>query len=121
MARVRFSQQAQTDLVEILATSTERWGVDGGRRYASIVEAAMRKLAADPVGPTTREQAKLLPGIRSFHIRHARRENLDSKVRRPVHIIYYRVIQPGLIEIVRVLHERMEPSRHLGAISENER
>ena len=34
---------------------------------------------------------------------------------RPVHILYYRIIQPGLIEIVRVLHERMEPSRHLDA------
>jgi toxin ParE1/3/4 len=30
-----------------------------------------------------------------------------------VHVLYYRVLAPGLIEIVRVLHERMEPSRHL--------
>jgi hypothetical protein len=31
----------------------------------------------------------------------------------PVHVLYYRVAQKGVIEIVRVLHERMEPSRHL--------
>jgi toxin ParE1/3/4 len=34
------------------------------------------------------------------------------KVRRPVHVLYYRVAQKGVIGIVRVLHERMEPSQH---------
>ncbi len=32
-----------------------------------------------------------------------------------VHVLFYRVVRPGLAEIVRVLHERMEPSRHFGA------
>jgi plasmid stabilization system protein ParE len=30
-----------------------------------------------------------------------------------VHIIFYRVAGGGIIEIVRVLHERMDPWRHL--------
>jgi uracil phosphoribosyltransferase len=29
-----------------------------------------------------------------------------------------RAIGPGLIEVVRVLHEHMEPSRHVGLASE---
>jgi plasmid stabilization system protein ParE len=29
--------------------------------------------------------------------------------------MFYRIIRPDLVEIVRVLHERMEPSRHLDA------
>jgi plasmid stabilization system protein ParE len=29
-------------------------------------------------------------------------------------VIFYRVIRSGLVEIVRVLHDRMEPSRHIG-------
>jgi plasmid stabilization system protein ParE len=37
-----------------------------------------------------------------------------------MHVIYYRVIQPGLVEIVRVMHERMEPSLHLGTATENQ-
>jgi len=36
-----------------------------------------------------------------------------------VHILYYRVIAPGLIEIVRVLHECMDPDRHLRGSSED--
>ena len=35
-------------------------------------------------------------------------------------MLYYRVIQPGLVEIVRILHERMEPSRHLETGSEGD-
>ncbi|HSF15992.1 MAG TPA: hypothetical protein VLK65_10615 [Vicinamibacteria bacterium] len=73
----------------------------------------MRKIAADPERPTTRDRNDLFPGIRSLHLRHARRERLASSVRHPVHVIYYRVSEPGVVEIVRVLHERMEPSRHL--------
>lgn len=75
----------------------------------------MRKIAADPDDPTTRNRNDLLPGIRSLHLRHARRERRAGSVRQPVHVIYYRVSEPGVVEIVRVLHERMEPSRHLGA------
>jgi plasmid stabilization system protein ParE len=37
-------------------------------------------------------------------------------VKQPVHVNYYRVIRPGVIEIVRILHERMEPSGRLGAV-----
>jgi len=91
--------------------------VEGRYRYAAILATAMRTAAADPEGPVTRDRAELLPGIRSFHVRHARNDNAEAKVARAVHILYYRMIQPGLIEIVRVLHERMEPSRHLAASS----
>jgi plasmid stabilization system protein ParE len=35
-------------------------------------------------------------------------------------VLYYRVVTPDLIEIVRVLHERMEPSRHLSEVSEDQ-
>jgi toxin ParE1/3/4 len=117
MARFRLSRPAQTDVAHILDTSAERWGIEGRRRYAAIRAAAMRKVAVDPAGLATRDCAELLPGIRSFHVRHARSGEREAKVKRPVHILYYRAIEPGVIEIVRVLHERMEPSRHLRTAS----
>jgi toxin ParE1/3/4 len=117
MVRFRLSRPALADLAHILATSGERWGIQGRHRYAAILSTAMRKAAADPEGPATRDRAELLPGIRSIHLRYARNETSETKVARPVHILYYRVIQPGFIEIVRVLHERMEPSRHIAAAS----
>lgn len=33
----------------------------------------------------------------------------------PVHVLYYRVAEVGVIEIIRGLHERMDPSRHFDA------
>jgi toxin ParE1/3/4 len=28
-------------------------------------------------------------------------------------VIFYRTTEPGRVEIIRVLHDRMEPSRHV--------
>jgi toxin ParE1/3/4 len=112
MGRFRISQPAQSDLANILATSAERWGTEGRRRYALLLGAAMRIVAANPVGPLSQTRNELSPGLRSFHLRHARATAPQAKVKKPSHVLYYRAIQPGVIEVVRVLHERMEPSRY---------
>ncbi len=111
MAQLRVSHIAQADLASILMTSLERWGESGRARYAALLATAMQKIAADPMGPLTRAHPNLRPGMRSFHIRHVRREH---GVGAPVHVLYYRATDEGSIEIIRVLHERMEPQRHLG-------
>ena len=113
MARFRLARPAQIDLANILATSAERWGGEGRQRYAAVLAAAMRQVAAEPDGPLTKKRPDLRSGIHSFHVRYARRSAGGAKVRRPVHVLYYRVAEEGVIEIVRVLHERMDPSRHL--------
>jgi len=113
MTRLRLSRPAQRDIRTILSTSADRWGVDARRRYAALLAAAIRKVAANPQGPTTRDRAELRPGIRSLHIRLASPDEPIAKVGKPVHVLYYRLAAPGLIEIVRVLHERSEPGRHL--------
>jgi plasmid stabilization system protein ParE len=38
----------------------------------------------------------------------------DGTAAIPVHVTFYRALRPGLVEIVRVLHDRMEPRRHIG-------
>ncbi|MBR0757754.1 type II toxin-antitoxin system RelE/ParE family toxin [Bradyrhizobium jicamae] len=114
MARFRLSALAQDDLAQILVVSAERWGPEGRRRYAAVLAAAMRKVAAEPNGAATRARADLSGAVRSFHLRHAGIGSSKIRVRRPVHVLFYRVVRPGLVEIVRALHERMEPSRHLG-------
>jgi len=117
MARFRLSGLAQIDVAHILDTSAEQWGTDARRRYAITLAAAMRKVAADPLGTMTQNRNDLARGIRSFHIRYARSTEASEKVNRPVHILYYRVIGPEFVEIVRVLHDRMDAPRHLTTIS----
>ena len=65
--------------------------------------------------PTTRDRAELAAELRSFHIRNARSADSDANVGRPVHVLYYRALATDLVQIVRVLHERMEPSLHLNS------
>jgi len=113
MARFRLARPAQIDLVNILSTSSERWGAEAQQRYAAILINAMRQVAAEPEGPLTTKRPDLRSGIRSFHVRYARHSAKGGTVRKPVHVLYYRVAEEGVIEIVRVLHERMDPSRHL--------
>jgi hypothetical protein len=61
----------------------------------------MRQVAAEPEGALTRNRADLRSGIPSYHLRHARRSAEIPPVGRPVHILYYRVNETGVIEIVR--------------------
>jgi toxin ParE1/3/4 len=113
MARYRLAQSARTDIARILAVSAEQWSIESRRRYAALLSAAMRKAAADPQGPLTRDRSDIFSGLRSLHLRHTRGKGPGARISRPVHVLYYRTVEPDLIEIVRVLHERMEPRRNL--------
>ena len=113
MARFRLARPAQVDLANILATSAERWGAEGRQRYAALLVGAMRQVAANPCGPLTMKRPELRSrGIRSFHVRYAHRSE-GAQIRRPVHVLYYRVAKDDVIEIIRVRHERMDPTRRL--------
>jgi toxin ParE1/3/4 len=81
-----------------------------------MIASAMRQVASDPDDAATRSRSELLRGLRSFHLRHTRADGLAPTVKKPPHVLYYRTIRPGFIEIVRVLHERMEPTRHISDI-----
>ena len=52
------------------------------------------------------------PALRSLHLQHSRARGPQFKVKSPPHILYYHVITPDVVEIVRVLHEHMDPRRH---------
>jgi toxin ParE1/3/4 len=121
MARYRLTKSARSDIGSILTTSEERHGRDARRRYSALLLAALRRVAENPEGRSTSDRGDVRPGIRSFHIRYSRDESRGAPVRNPVHVIFYRVVQPSLVEIVRVLHDRMEPSRHIGPASHHER
>jgi len=113
MARYRLSGPAKADISSILHTSETQHGREARTRYRGLLAAAMRRAAAEPQGRLTQDRGELLTGLRSLHIRHSRNESREAPVGEPVHVIFYRAIEPGLVEIVRVLHDRMEPSNKL--------
>jgi len=117
VAKVAVAREARADLTEILWTSFDRWGEEGKARYESLLEAAMQELGANPEHLRSKDCRELAPRIRSVHLRHVGR---DHGVRAPVHVIYYRRTRSSIV-IVRVLHERMEPSMHLTATAQRVR
>lgn len=114
MARFRLSQPAKADIATILRASETRHGAEARVRYRGLLTATLRRIAEEPHGPLTADRSDLLAGLRCLHSRHGREQSREAPVAGPVHVIFYRAVEPGLVEIVRVLHERMEPERHVG-------
>ena len=113
MARYRLSGPAKADIASVLRTSEATHGVAARIRYRALLTAAMRRIAANPQGVSSVDRSELFESLRSFHIKHSRGESREAQVIDPVHVLFYRVHETGVVEIIRVLHERMEPSQHV--------
>jgi toxin ParE1/3/4 len=92
--RLALSQRAKEDLREIFAHTLLTWGEAQLAKYRSRIDEALRAILRNPsVGrPSVKPNLKVLPAER--------------------HRIYYRTVGHTTY-IVRILHERMDTSRHL--------
>ncbi|WP_371419906.1 type II toxin-antitoxin system RelE/ParE family toxin [Tardiphaga sp.] len=115
MARYRLSEPAKADIAAVLRTSEAMHGADARLRYRALLTAALRRIAADPASPASVDCSDLFAGVRSYHIRHSRSDSREAPVGHPVHVIFYRAQRAGIIEVVRVLHERMLPDRYMSS------
>lgn len=109
----RLSLDAQTDLIDILRFTQVKFGEDVRRRYQGLLRAAFVSLSAESerAGSIAREQ--LETGLRSLHLLYCRSEAPNGRVDRPRHVVFYRLGNDQVIEIVRILHDAMEVERHL--------
>ena len=108
--RWRLSAAADADIVNILRDSRSRFGGDQMSRYQALLMRAADLAGEAPmrVGSVARDD--LLPGLRSLHISAAARRRGGA-----AHLLLYVVADgPAPVLILRVLHERMDPARHLG-------
>ncbi len=95
MINYKLSPLAEKDLQKILSTTIDTWGVEQAKIYAESLDTALMKLAQYPESGRTRNE--LYVNARSFPVEK--------------HIIFYRIAQTG-IEVARILHQRMDPSKH---------
>ncbi|HTW28349.1 MAG TPA: type II toxin-antitoxin system RelE/ParE family toxin [Acetobacteraceae bacterium] len=116
MAACRLSASAEADIIGLLAYTQDRFGETARRRYEALLVTALRDVASDPKRAGSIARPELGAGARSYHLRHSRdRASMPlGPVRRPRHLLVYRVRPPDLVEIGRVLHDAMEIERHLG-------
>jgi toxin ParE1/3/4 len=106
--RVRLSAAAEADLREILRWTTERFGGTQAASYAETLTDALAALAAGPEAIGVRMRDEIAKGLRSLHV--------ERNKHRGRHFILFRAIADEdheIIEVLRVLHDAMDLSRHL--------
>ena len=96
MAEYRLAPRAQRDMEHIWRTTAKAWGIDQADRYTDVLAAAFAALAEAP------ERAAACDHIRLGY----RRRNVER------HAIYFRTTPYG-VDIMRILHDRMDAIRHL--------
>ena len=96
MAEYRLSPKAQRDLDGIFDYTLTHWGLPQALRYTDLVEAACASLAEAPL--QSQDCALIRSGYRRRNVEH--------------HVIYFRPTSYG-IAVIRILHQRMDASRHL--------
>lgn len=112
---LRVSHQAQGDILDILRYTERTFGESARHRYQRLLQAAMNALLEEPERPGSKARSDIFPGLRSLHLYHCRLAVTSGRVSKPRHIVLYRTVTNQTLEIVRILHDAMEISRHLPA------
>lgn len=115
MWRLRLSASAEQDIEDILEHSELHFGEIARLRYEALLEAALNAIAADPDRPAVRLRDELGPGVRTYHIFHARclARTSHGVVGRPRHLLVFRISHLHILDIGRVLHDAMDLAQHL--------
>lgn len=96
MAKIKISREARADLKDIFEYTHQTWGRAQADKYIGMIESACHFLARNPSAGRSQEQ--LVSNLKSYPVGK--------------HNVFYRDKQ-NTIEIVRVLHQAMEASRHI--------
>ncbi|MBL8398920.1 MAG: type II toxin-antitoxin system RelE/ParE family toxin [Candidatus Accumulibacter sp.] len=88
---------ALTDLESIGRYTADAWGREQRNRYLGLLDTSFHQLAANPL--KGRDCPEIRPGIRKYAIER--------------HVVFYRTIDDGSNEVLRVLHVRMDMESHL--------
>ena len=115
MPQYRISNAARADIVDILRLSQTQFGDQARQRYQALILAALQTLADTPYRIGSQERNELAPGLRSYHLVYSRQQSKHphGTVKSPRHVVFYRVANDEVIEVVRFLHDAMEVQLHL--------
>ena len=106
--RVRLGAAAELDFANILKWTTENFGARQSRVYRDTLVQAIGELGDGPDVAGSKARDEIAPGLRTLHVaRHGRRGS---------HLLMYRATPGRIIEIVRILHDRMDLQRHVPAV-----
>lgn len=96
MTIYRLTPAAQRDLSSIWDYTEEHWDVLQAETYINEIRAAIERVAEEPA------RGRTCDDIREGY----RRYGIGS------HLLFY-VERAGGVDVIRILHQRMDPTRHL--------
>ena len=92
MARFKLTNEAVKDLEEIWIYTYQNWSVEQADRYYNLIIDEIEFLSSNPLSGRSMDYIK--EGYRV------------SKVKS--HLVFYKIITNAAIEIIRILHQRMD-------------
>jgi toxin ParE1/3/4 len=115
MRRLRLSALAKGDIENILIHSHANFGESARLRYEALIEAALHDIAADADRIGVKQRPELGPNVRTYHLFYSRERGRtdDGIVREPRHMLLFRLIEPDIVDVGRILHDAMELANHL--------
>ena len=117
--RLRIATPAKNDIEDLLAWSEGRFGVAARQRYEALLSRALLDIAEDVSRPDVKGRPELGANVFSYHLifsreRASKREGRAvARLLRPRHLLVGRIAEADFVDILRVLHDSMEVSRHL--------
>ena len=115
MLNIRLAPAAEQDIEEILVWTHQRVGESIRLRYEALLVQALLDLAEDPKRAGVIVRKEIGRGVHSYHLRFSRVhvETATGRIRKPRHLLLFRAMAEGVLEVGRVLHDNMELSQHL--------
>jgi toxin ParE1/3/4 len=113
VTRVRITGPARRDIANALRRSREDFGARACERYRRLFDRALRDLAGNSRRPGVRPIDDIRPGYFVYHLKSSAKRQAKATVRRPRHLIAFRVDDSGDVLVARIFHERQMLARHL--------
>ena len=97
MRRIILSPKAKVDLSQVWDYTFAEWGAEQAEKYIRELWAAIEEQSSD-----------LTKSADISDVRKGYR-----KVRSGSHVIFFKVTKGGILDVVRILHQKMDFDRHL--------
>ncbi len=93
----KLSQRAEKDIISIAKYSLQQWGKAAAKRYVTSLHACFELLSSNPRLGRPRDV------IKSGYL----------SINEGSHVVFYKINDDNDVIIIRVLHQRMDFTRHL--------
>ena len=108
--RVRLADQAALDLLDIATWTAENFGPRQAEHYAETMTLAIEALHDGPMPPGCKARDDIGPGIRTLHVARQGRKGR--------HFVVFKESEGQIIDVLRLLHDSMDLSKHVAAAND---